>query len=264
MVELNELQGLWRRTLIAWPGDRFDTTTEVYWLQGPSRYADLRIPAGRPKLEAAACLRDLDWPMLRFMTLQEGFIGHLELSHSPAHWHGIFDYQPASGVADKGRLEFADDILVEHGVEASYVEHWRREAGTAQDVVALWLAADGSSAVGFLIAATDAFMYARGRAEPLPPNTKLSSLLDAAGSLGEAQALFDCEISFGRKGAEEWRIERSSLPFREGKRFRSEIDDDFDRLEIEDLTSDGIATKRSWRIVAWEGTPRTARSIRSV
>jgi hypothetical protein len=139
MVELNELQGLWRRTLIAWPGDRFDTTTEVYWLQGPSRYADLRIPAGRPKLEAAACLRDLDWPMLRFMTLQEGFIGHLELSHSLAHWHRIFDYQPASGVADKGRLEFADDILVEHGVEASYVEHWRREAGTAQDVVALWL-----------------------------------------------------------------------------------------------------------------------------
>ncbi|HSD92093.1 MAG TPA: hypothetical protein VLB11_03610, partial [Methyloceanibacter sp.] len=228
MVCLSELHGLWRRTLIAWPDGREDMATEVYWLQGPRHFADLRIPPGRPELGTGACLRDLDWPMLRFMARQEGFIGHLEMSDGIAQWHRAFDYQPETGVSDKGRLSFEGDTLIEQGVETPYVEHWRREPDTAQDVMAAWLAAD--SRVGCLIAAGDAFIYARGRAKPLPRDTDLSCLLDTAGSLEAAQELFDCEISFGRRSGEEWRIERSSLPFREGRLLKPELDGERESL----------------------------------
>jgi len=252
MVCLSELHGLWRRTLIAWPDGRADTATEVYWLQGPRRFADLRIPPGRPELGHGTCLRDLDWPMLNFMARQEGFIGHLEMSGGVAHWHRAFDYQPDNGVADRGRLAFDTGILVEQGIETPYVEHWRRKPETAQDVMALWLAA--GSRVGCFIAAGSAFIYARGRAEPLPRDTTLSRLLDGATSLDEAQGLFDCEVSFGRSGAEGWRIERSSLPFREGQSLGAELDDDLESFAIDELTHEGVAIKRSWRVDAWEST----------
>ena len=176
MVCLNDLHGLWRRTLIAWPDGRADTATEVYWLQGPRHFADLRIPPGRPELGSATCLRDLGWPMLRFIAWQEEFIRHLETSGGVAHWHRAFDYQPETGVADKGLLALDAGLLV---------EHWRREPETAEDVTSAWLAAD--PLVGCFIAAGNAFIYARGRAAPLSRDMDLSRLLDRADSLEAAQ-----------------------------------------------------------------------------
>jgi len=45
--KIQDLQGLWRRSLIAWPNG-VDDTTEVRWLQGTEVYVDLRQPAGLP------------------------------------------------------------------------------------------------------------------------------------------------------------------------------------------------------------------------
>src|SRR5215469_9650934 len=106
MVRLPDLYGLWRRAMIAWPDGRRDTATEVYWLQGPHHYADLRIPPGRPAHRGIACLRDLDWPMLDFMARQEGFFGKLDVAQSIGAWHRAFDYQPDTGVPDRGALAF--------------------------------------------------------------------------------------------------------------------------------------------------------------
>lgn len=264
MVELSDLHGLWRRTLIAWLDDCYDIATEVYWLQGPRCFADLRIPVGRPKLEGASCLRDLDWPMLRFMALQEGFIGHLEVADGVAHWHRAFDYQPDTGASDKGRLTFQNDMLVEQGVDTPYVEHWRREPATTPGVMALWLSAGSASGfVGCLVATSDVFIYARGRAAPLPRDTTLNGLLDAAPSLDTAQALFDCEISFGRRDAEAWRIEKSSLPFREGHLLAPVVADAGKRLSVHDLTPEGTAFRRAWRVAASESTTPTTASATS-
>jgi hypothetical protein len=252
MVGLSDLRGLWRRIMIAWPDGRADRTTEVYWLQGPSRYADLRIPRDRPERARCSCLRDLDWPMLHFMASQEGFIGHLDVDNSMAHWHRAFDYQPETDVADRGHLEFEADILVEHGAETAYVERWCREPETEQHVLALWLAGDASHPFGCLIATSNAFIYARGRAEPLPRKTNLSALLESAASLEEAQALFECEISFGRRIGQRWKIERSSLPFREGQVLRPKVDED--TLMVDDMTLGGAAYRRFWRIAECEST----------
>jgi hypothetical protein len=41
-VTLNDLPGVWRRSLLAWPDGTRDTTTTVLWVQGPTLYADLR------------------------------------------------------------------------------------------------------------------------------------------------------------------------------------------------------------------------------
>ena len=249
-VRLDDLSGLWRRTMIAWPDGRSDTTTDVYWFQGLTHFADMRIPRGRPDLPTASCLRDLDWEMLRFMAQQEGFFGHLEVAGSTGHWYRAFDYQPDTGVADRGRLKFEGEVLVERGVEVPYVEHWRRESRAGEDTMALSLISGDALSFGCLIAAGDAFIYARSRATHLPSNTTLHQLVSDAGSIEAAQNIFDCEISCGRRRGTRWEIERSNLPYREGQSLAPAMG--AASLVIDDMTPKGTALKRAWRIAACE------------
>ena len=251
MIGLRDVCGLWRRALIAWPDGRTDAKTDVFWLQGPHRYADLRVPAGRPACPGVTCLRDLDWPMLRFMARQEGFFGHLDIAASVGQWHRAFDYQPDTGMADRGTLAFEDGILIERGVDLPYVEHWSRQSGT-EDALALSLATKPAAAPGCLVVAGDAFIYARARSVPLPRGENLSELVDGAASLEAAQDLFDCEISFGRRHGGNWRIERSSHCFREGAMLSPELDSAGGALVIDDVTAAGARLQRVWRIAEVE------------
>ena len=251
MVGLGDLCGLWRRTLIAWPDGRRDTDTDVFWLQGPRTYADLRVPVGRPSSANVSCLRDLDWPLLRFMARQEGFFGRLDVAKAVGTWHRAFDYQPDTGIADHGALAFEDGILVERGIDLPYLEHWSRPV-VAKDAMALLLTTE-AGIPGCLVVAGAAFIYARGRAVALPRGVTLPQLIDSAASLQSAQALFDCEISFGRR-ADGWRIERSSHCFREGARLAPALDGASGVLVIDDVTPEGASLKRAWRFTADEST----------
>ncbi len=250
MVSLSDVHGLWRRTLIARPEETPDTTTEVYWLQGPTLYADLRIPAGRPACKGA-CLRELDWPMLGFLARQEGFFGTLEVRSSIGHWRRDFDYQPDTGRKDRGHLAFDGCVLIERGVEAPYTEHWSREP-TSADAAALLFADDAAARIGCLIAIGHAFMFVRSRGARLPPGADLAGCLEGARSLTAAQDLFDCEISFGRVTDGDWRIERSSLPFREGHALKPEADGKSGTLLLDDVTPEGSLMRRAWRIARAE------------
>ena len=253
MISLRDVSGLWRRTLIAWPDGRTDAETEVFWLQGPRHYADLRIPSGRPASADATCLRELDWPMLRFLARQEGFFGHLEIDASAGRWHRAFDYQPDSGMVDRGALAFEDGMLIERGIDLPYVEHWSRPSD-AGAVLALSLALEGEATLGCLVVADDAFIYARGRAQALPRGANLSQLVDGAASLQAAQDLFDCEISFGRRQGGHWRVERSSHCFREGAALSPELDSAGGALVIDDVTPEAARFKRAWRITGYESS----------
>jgi len=252
MIRLQDVSGQWRRTSIAWPDGRSDTATEVFWLQGVRRYADLRIPAGRPACAGAVCLRNLDRAMLRFMTRQEGFFGHLDIDASVGRWHRAFDYQPDTGMADHGALAFEDGVLVERGIDLPYIERWSRKAGP-ESVMAFGLATEAGTP-GCLVLAGDAFIYARGRTTALPPCVTLNQLLDRAGSLQAAQDLFDCEISFGRCQGGDWRIARSSHCFREGAALSPRLDSAAGVLVIDDVTAEGAPIEQSWRIVEHEST----------
>jgi len=252
MIHLHDLGGLWRRSLIAWPDGRRETTTEVFWLQGPSLYADLRVPAGRPDWASVKCLRDLDRTMLRFMATQEGFFGRLDVADSIGDWQRVFDIRPDNGLGDRGALAFEGNILVERGIEAPYIEHWSRAHGG--EAMALMLATDGGTP-GCLVAVGDSFIYARGREIALPLGAAFSQMVADADSLRAAQDLFDCEISFGRRRGEDWRIERSSHCFREGAALAPVFDEAAGTLSIADVTPDGAPMRRTWRVTAQEGAP---------
>ncbi len=252
MVSLHDLGGLWRRTMIVWSDGRADTTSDVVWLQGPRRFADLRIPVGRPVSAGVACLRDLDWTMLRFMARQEGFFGELAVSDSVGAWQRVFDFQPDTDVADVGALAFDGDILVERGVERAYTELWSR-ASAGEPTMALTLAAD-TGAAGCLVVAGDVFIYARGRAAPLPRGGTLGELVDDSPSLQDAQDLVDCEISLGVRRGGDWRIARSSHCFREGTTLAPAFDGAAGRLVVNDLTADGTPLQRVWRITGEESS----------
>jgi hypothetical protein len=118
--------------------------------------------------------------------------------------------------------------------------------------LALSLAA--GALMGCLVAAGDSFMFARSRSAKLPPGADLAECVEGAGSLEAAQALFDCEISFGRVADQHWRIKRSSLPFREGHTLRPDIDSETGRLMLDDLTPEGFFLRRAWTITATEGS----------
>lgn len=257
MISLQDVTGLWRRTRIAWPDGRTDAETEVLWLQGPRHYADLRLPGGRRAGAQVHCLRDLDWTALRRMARQEGFFGSLDIANSVANWHRCFDYRPDTGLADRGALAFEDGILVERGIDMPYVEHWLREAGT-DNAMALSLATE-AGIPGCLVVAGDAFIYARGRAVPLPFGGALDQLIDGAASLNAAQDLFDCEISFGhRKNGGRgggWRIDRSSHGFREGALLSPALDGANGFLFVNDVTREGVPIERAWRIAEYESVP---------
>lgn len=259
MICLHDLSGLWRRTSIGWPDGRTDTETEVFWLQGPRHYADLRIPAGRSASPYATCLRDLEPAMLRFMARQEGFFGRFDIVDSIGRWQRRFNYQPDTGVADRGALAFEDGILVERGIELPYVEHWSRQSAGG-DAMALVLATE-TGMPGCLVTAGDAFIYARGRATTLPQGATLSGLIDGAASLQAAQDIFDCEISFGRRHAGDWRIERSSHCFREGATLSPTLGGVTGSLIVDDVTPEGAPIKRAWRVAEHESTRGASLSV---
>jgi hypothetical protein len=247
ILRLQDLCGFWRRNMIAWPDGRRDTTTEVWWLQGPHDYADLRIPAGRPAHGGIACLRDLDRTMLAFMARQEGFFGTLGVVQSIGEWTRAFDYQPDTGLPDRGALSFDRGTLVERGIEVPYVEHWRR-ASDADAVMSVRLRGAAPPCLGCIVAAGDAFIYARGRSAALPAGAGLTQLIAQSRSREAAQDLFDCEISFGRRRGAAWRIERSSLCFREGASLAPFVDDRANALLIDDVSPSGSVVRRQWQI----------------
>jgi hypothetical protein len=251
MIHLRDLGGLWRRALIAWPDGHSDRHTEVFWLQGPSLYADLRVPAGRPASNVA-CLRDLDRTMLQLMARQEGFFGRFSVADEVGQWQRTFDYQPDTGVADRGTLVFEDGILVERGIDLSYVEHWSRIDSGEGMTLAL---ATEQGTPGCLVGTRDSFIYARGRVAAPPLGGTLAQLVDGAASLQAAQDLFDCEISFGRRRGSDWHIERSSHCFREGASLAPVFDERAGTLTVAGLTPEGARVRHTWRVVAQEGVP---------
>jgi hypothetical protein len=93
----------------------------------------------------------------------------------------------------------------------------------------------------------DRFLYAGDRAKPLPPAESLIELVKAAGGdRGQILPYLDCEISLGTiVAAGGWRIDASTLPFREGEPLfaAAAVRADGDDIEVDSDT--GITR---WRI----------------
>ena len=206
---------MWQRSLLVRPDGTRDATSFVVWMQGARLFADLRQPADRPCFAGVAAARDLTLTQLAWMARQEGFAGELVSEGDFVEWRRSLDFQPPSGAVDSAKLWFEGATLVEQGRHAPYLERWEPLlAAPSRGSASARLRQGRRDAV--VVRCGDWFIMMIGRAAPLPPGQPLAALL-AAATLAEAQGLFACEVSLGRASPEGWRIERSTLPWHEGR-----------------------------------------------
>lgn len=254
MLTMSDMQGLWSRSLLVRPDATRDTTTWVAWLQGPTLFADLRQPTGRPSFAGVRALGDLNGEQIAWIAEQEGFAGRLEQDGEYFVWRRALDFQPPAATADSGRLFLDRNIMIEEGRYSPYIEHWERSAGPLTPCAAAQIRDRACGCEGYLVRVGAAFMYVRaGVRTSLPEGARLVRCLDHAVSLEAARELIDCEISFGRVSGAAWTIVRSSLPYREGAQLDLQLTRSEHRCSTADLAADGSSIRRSWDVVEIEG-----------
>lgn len=214
------MRGLWRRRSVRYPDGSYDDTTVVYWLQGESAFADIRIPRGRPVVRDPESLGILGESELLALSRQAGFAGWTELSGMRCHWHREIDYQPPTGVPDQGMVHRGDGVLIEEGVHQRYIEIWESVACGPAGADPLLARRAATAMGGRLVIGGNVFFFVRDTRPPLATAANLAALAPDGGERRAALlALLDCEISFGRcrGGSVPWEITLSTLPWREGQ-----------------------------------------------
>ena len=212
--------GLWQRLILQKDGMPADVTSNVFWLQTRSWLADLGVPASRPDFSQHASLSDCGREHLLWLAGQQGFIGLTEVEGEICSWERKADFQPPTGKRDMGRMVFVDaDTIVETGIESRYLQIWERVPG-----------GDGFSAVlqrtgerehpadlaEWMIFVGEYAMRVRRRAAPHLPQADSLLALGVDADDAKLRALVNFNISFARQTPKGWRIQLSTLPFREG------------------------------------------------
>jgi hypothetical protein len=205
------LTGVWKRESISTPDGAFDDTTEVYWLQTRSWYADVRAPQAA-LAQTAFDLQAADADALVVRATMEGFAGQLEADPSVCRWRRDFDFQP-TGLPDEGEWTLDGDVLVERGIHAEYEEIWRLEPDSRGLLAAFELTAFPAlpGRRGLLTIAGDHFLAVIDRASPLPPGASLATVVAEAcrqGDLERARAALDMPVVYGRiaGGRRPWEV----------------------------------------------------------
>lgn len=261
-ANVGDVRGLWRRTLYRRGNEAPDASTDVYWMQGPRFFADIRQPVEPISFARVGCLRDLEPEQLAWLALQEAFAGALELESDLAWWRRVMDFKPQGPFEDRARLRQTGDVIDEYGTESPYYERWERQNPTQRPCWGLRLQSLADGRGGFLVRAADKLMFARARAAPLQPCRALAEILDEIPTLEGKQDLLDFEVSLGSMtaGGHQWLIERSTLPFKQGKLWsiarraassanREASDSRPALIEVDDLDSHGKRIVSAWRIV---------------
>jgi hypothetical protein len=252
---IEDLGGLWRRSLIDWPDGRRDTDTWVNWLQGPSFFVDLRQPLGKPDFDGVTHLRQLEPRHLTWLASQEGFAGELHYGDGFFEWRRELDFQPQAIYSDMGRLWFENGMMVEEGKDIAYIEHWHLEMLDRLPACAIRLDDAAAGCRGYIVRHGPLFMYARARSAAVPANIHLGDCVAGAASREAAQDFIDCEISQGVVTSAGWLIQRSSLPFREGRCLKTALSPGLgSRLLTADVAPNGAPLTRSWDVLDMQGT----------
>lgn len=132
-VNIRDLGGVWRRTLLIDADGRRDDTSAVFWLQVGVLAGDIRATR-----EAAAA--------------QTAFVGPLSNRGPVFAWTPVMAHGSVTdGSPDEGTLSFEGDRLREDGVHAKYIEYWEQdEAPSADDHALAWRLETGLT--GYLMA----------------------------------------------------------------------------------------------------------------
>ena len=258
---LSEMPGMWRRSLIIHADGARDATTQVRWLQAKSLFVDLRQGAALPDFPNLRCLDDLTIEECTQLAAQEGFAGRFGFDGDCFEWLRLIDFQPRSPSADAGRLWWEDGILIEAGRDVAYVEHWMHDPTVlTRPLAALQLREVESGGAALAVQVGTVFMFARDRRISLPAGTSLAQCIAGAGSLSDARAMLDCEITLGSaadgRGAASENgnvILASTHPWRVSDRFELACTDS--AVSTIDIDPAGKKASRHWEVVAAEGDP---------
>ncbi len=207
-------QGLWRRHSMRQEGGLVDDTTQVFWAQTPTLFADVRIPAERPDTAGKTSLADYDDDGLLLLARQQGFAGSLPIDGQICRWQRAIDYQPTRPWLDEAAMFREGDNLIEIGIHDNYFEDYT----LVDDGGGRFLALDCPEQKQLLVVVGSRFLFVRDREMALPDGAELADLV-AEAEPAEKRALLDCEFSLGHglDGDDLWQIELSTLPFREGQ-----------------------------------------------
>eukprot|EP00742_Colponemidia_sp_Colp-10_P007734 GILJ01008337.1.p1 GENE.GILJ01008337.1~~GILJ01008337.1.p1 ORF type:complete len:330 (-),score=36.64 GILJ01008337.1:102-1091(-) len=226
--------GLWSRTYVEDPiGAEQKNEVQVYWIQAPSCFVDIRIPRSRPDIELDGGFEAISELELLALSTQKGFCGKTaaawDLNAHPSHrctftWLRSFDFQPFTGMPDIGLVSFLDESktdLVEYGVIGDdYKELWHREVFPTAGICSLAFLKESSTPIdesdlphidtsahrGYLVCCGSRFMYMIPRKEELSAQSSLTELVASCvqGDLAEGEkeaalnTYLNCEVSFGR------------------------------------------------------------------
>jgi hypothetical protein len=252
---VQDLQGLWRRSLITWPNGTSDETTQVRWLQGRSAYVDLRQPALLPAFSGRRGLLDMSMEDCAALARQEGCAGQFRFDGRYFEWTRSIDFQPKPLYSDVGSLWWGEgNVLIERGRDIEYIEHWHRDDATViGNVAAVTLRGGDCGTKAALLRVGSMFMFARDRSIVPPPHKTLPECIAEVASIQDARALIDCEISFGEIGPEGLQITASSLPYRRGDFLHPGVSTS--HLTLRDRSPSGTDITRRWDILEVEGDP---------
>ena len=236
--------GVWQRQLLETSTIRDESST-VFWMQSQFHHIDIRIPISLNQLRSVNTLDDYNNEELLLLAEQQGFAGITKVTQHQTllgqaiskqsnvdkdirldvcEWLREIDYQPASECSDKCRdiseMNFTDaNTVIETGIDAQYLEIWRRLDGSEQPVTHQFITGINRHAEylpASLIRAGKFVAFARPRTITLP---NAESLIQANQTFKpNREALLDwldMEISFGEALNEnEWQIKYSTMPFK--------------------------------------------------
>jgi hypothetical protein len=251
---LSEMPGMWRRALIIQADGTRDATTQVRWLQAQSLFVDLRQGAALPEFLNVRCLNDLTLEDCAQLAQQQGFAGRFGFDGGCFEWLRLIDFQPPSAAADVGRLWWDEQTLIEEGRDIPYLEHWMRDPTVVTRPLAALRLRDRETGVAALVVQLGTvFMFARDRAVALADGASLVDCVTGAGSLAQAQAMLDCEITLGSAGMGPNVILASTHPWRVAERFQLTCRDS--TVATLDTGPAGQALRRQWEVLEAEGDP---------
>ena len=103
------VRGVWQRTVLRTEGGE-DQASTVIWIQTPTLYADIRVPAPGDASPLAT---------------PAGFAGWLDVEGQICRWKRPIDLHPGPEDRDQGAMFRADEVMTEIGLIANYLEDYR-------------------------------------------------------------------------------------------------------------------------------------------
>jgi hypothetical protein len=255
------MQGIWTRDWIEKRGVKSDAV-DVLYLQTPTFFADMRIPRDRAKMLDAKSFADLSEEQLRSLARQNGFTGRTTVAEDVATWHHDIDFQPSDGTPDTGRVErVLPNQMLEHGLDGSYSEGWRSSTDGHGRFLVVRVEHSGRMS-RTLVVVGNQFIYVRNRAKELPSAASFDALIEATHpSREQIVEYLDCEFSVGRVTGDRvpWQIERSTLPWREGRHL--EFVEEISPNDVGSAISTHKAGDELWTVPVNTLSPREIRAL---